>query len=175
MTPSFAVCASAMYQRKYMDFLLEHYENLNLPYSFPVSFTFMASPLLMEHSAVILCLDDDGEAAGAISYIRGTGEGNYENLEVLQVQVAYLIEPIRRTTAFLHGLRFLANYMEEEAGDVRELVFWSSRDAYLSRLFGKFAAVTSVEGTHAGTLLAYRTTREQLQAYLARCASKVPA
>lgn len=175
MTPSFVVCASELYQRKYIDFLLEHYESLNLPYPFTVSFNFMASTLLMERSAVILCLDDDGEAAGAIGYIRGTGEENYENQDVLQVQITYLIEPLRRTTAFLQGLRFLASYIEEEAGEVSEIVFWSAPDAYLGRLFGKFAVATNVRGTNAGDLLAYRVTPGQLQAYLARFAAKVPA
>ncbi|MDF2835053.1 MAG: hypothetical protein K0Q63_693, partial [Paenibacillus sp.] len=163
-----------MYQRKYMDFLLEHYESLNMPYPFPISFNFIASPLLMEKSAVILCLDDDGEAVGAFSYIRGTGESNYENHDVLQVQVAYLVEALRGTVAFLHGLQFLSDYLEEEAGEVTELVFWSSPDAYLARLFGKFAERTSVQGTAAGDLFAYRATPGQLKAYLARFGSKVP-
>lgn len=173
MTPSFAVCASVMYHKKYMDLLLAHYESLNLPYSFPVSFNFMASPLLMEDSAAFLCLDDDGEAIGAFGYIRGTGEGDYEDRDVLQVQVAFLLEPHRRTMAFVHGLQFLMNHIGEEAEEVAELRFWSPQDAYLARLFGKFAGRTSVQGTATGDLYAYRATTGQLKAYLARLSARV--
>lgn len=162
-----------MYHKKYMDLLLANYESLNLPYSFPVSFNFIASPLLMEDSAAILCLDDDGEAIGAMGYIRGTGEGDYEDRDVIQVQVAFLLETYRSTMAFAHGLRFLANHLEEEAEETSELVFWTPQDAYLARLFGKFAERTSVQGTAAGDLYAYRATTGQLKAFLTRLSPRV--
>ncbi|OUS76354.1 hypothetical protein B1748_11760 [Paenibacillus sp. MY03] len=169
---TFSVSASHMYHRKYLDFLLSHYEGLGMPYSFPVSFNFIASPLLMEDSRCILCLDDDGEAVGALGYIRGTGEGDYEDRHILQLQVAYLVEKCRRTPVFLRGLQFLTEYLEEETEEVAELVFWTKQDAYLARLFGKFAERTSVSGTAAGDLYAYRVTLAQLKAYLGRFASR---
>lgn len=75
--------------------------------------------------------------------------------------------------AFVHGLQFLMNHIEEEAEEVAELVFWSSQDAYLARLFGKFAERTGVQGTAAGDLYAYRATPGQIKAYLARLTAKV--
>lgn len=60
MNESFSVCASEMYQRKYMDFLLTHYVDLRLPYPFPDAFGFIASPVLLGQEC-FLCLDDEGK------------------------------------------------------------------------------------------------------------------
>lgn len=167
MNTYFSICSTVFYQRKYMDYLLAHYEELNMPYSFSVAFSFMASPVMLGQEC-ILCLDDDGEAIGAFSYIHGTGEGNYEDRHIVQLQVAFLEESRRRTPLFLRGLQFLKDHLEGLQEEVRELVFWTKPDAYAIRLFGKFAVQTSIPGTAFGGLLAFRVTVADLHAYLAR-------
>ncbi|RIX51543.1 hypothetical protein D3P08_16695 [Paenibacillus nanensis] len=174
MNESFAVCASMMYQRKYIDFLLANYEALNMPYSFSVAFSFLASPILMEREC-FLCLNDDGEAVGAFGYIHGTGERNYEDRHIVQLQVAYLDNKHRRTTLFLRGLQYLAEHLRWLEDEVSELVFWTKPDDYTMRLFDKFAGRTSDPGTASGNLLAYRVTVSELNAYLAKFSRRVPA
>ncbi|PWW03256.1 hypothetical protein DFQ01_107153 [Paenibacillus cellulosilyticus] len=164
MYEAFYICASEMYQRKYMDFLLNNYEDLRLPYSFPVAFRFIASPVLLGHEC-FLCVDDEGEAVGAFSYIHGTGEGNYEDRHVVQLQVAYLTQSYRRRTAlFLLGLHTLAEHLSGLNEEVTELVFWTGTDAYTGRLFGKFAERTSV----GEAVIGYRVSLSQLNAYLSK-------
>lgn len=163
MYASFSVCATEAYQRKYMDFLLANYEDLRLPYPFPVAFGFIASPFLMGREC-FLCLDDEGEAIGAFGYIHGTGEGNYEDRHVVQLQIAFLSKPYRHTRLFLRGLQILAKNLNELNEVVTELVFWTGIDDYAIKLFDKFA-----ERTRVGELaVGYRLTLRHLNAYLAR-------
>ncbi|GMK39295.1 hypothetical protein PCCS19_23490 [Paenibacillus sp. CCS19] len=169
MYESFAVCATEMYQRKYIDFLLTHYEGLRLPFPFPVAFGFIASPILMENEG-FLCLDDDGEAVGAFSYIHGTGEGNYEDRHIVQLQVAYLAETHRCTKLFLQGLHTLAEHLNELGEEVSELVFWTGTDDYTTRLFGKFAERTSI----GESVIEYRVALDKLNGYLAKFKRKLP-
>lgn len=169
MYESFAVCATEMYQRKYIDFLLIHYEGLRLPFPFPVAFGFIASPILMENEG-FLCLDDEGEAVGAFSYIHGTGEGNYEDRHIVQLQVAYLAETHRCTTLFLQGLHTLVEHLNELGEEVSELVFWTGTDDYTTRLFGKFAKRTSI----GESVIEYRVALDKLNGYLAKFKRKLP-
>ncbi|WP_248565461.1 hypothetical protein [Paenibacillus sp. L3-i20] len=159
-----------MYQRKYMDFLLTHYVDLRLPYPFPDAFGFIASPVLLGQEC-FLCLDDEGEAIGAFGYIHGTGEGNFEDRHIVQLQVAFLIESHRKTAVFLHGLMVLAEHMNDLNEKVTELVFWSgTEDNYTTRMFGKFAERTSI----GESAIEYRVALPQLNAYLAKFRRKAP-
>ncbi|GMK48783.1 hypothetical protein PghCCS26_59130 [Paenibacillus glycanilyticus] len=163
MFATFSVCATEACQRKYMDFLLANYEDLRLPYPFLVAFGFIASPILMGQECV-LCLDGEGEVIGAFGYIHGTGEGNYEDRHVVQLQVALLSESYRCTRFFLEGLQMLARHLNELNGAVNELVFWTGMDDYAIRLFNKFA-----ERTGDGELaIGYQVTLRQLNKYLAK-------
>lgn len=163
MHASFSVCVTDMYLRKYMDFLLTHYEELRLPYPFPVAFGFIASPILMGREC-FLCLDDEGDAIGAFGYIHGTGDGNYEDRHIVQLQVAFLAESYRRTKIFLQGLQELVKHMNGLKEEVTELVFWTGTDTYAVRLFSKFAERTSMGEAFVG----YRTTLRRLNDYLSK-------
>lgn len=169
MYEAFYICASEMYQRKYMDFLLKNYEDLRLPYSFPVAFRFIASPVLLLHEC-FLCVDEDGEAVGAFSYIHGTGEGNYEDRHIVQLQVAYLISPKRRTALFLLGMHTLAEHLNDLNEEVTELVFWTGTDAYAGRLFSKFAERTSI----GESVVEYRVSLNRLNTYLSKFKRRIP-
>ncbi|WP_127533946.1 hypothetical protein [Paenibacillus kobensis] len=163
MYESFNVCSTEMYQRKYMDFLLTYYEDLRLPYSFPIAFGFIASPVLLGEEC-FLCLDEEGDAIGAFSYIHGTGEENYKDRHIVQLQVAYLKPSYRCTTLFLQGLQTLAEHLNELNEEVQELVFWTETDGDSTRLFDKFALRTSI----GESVIEYRVTLPLLNAYLAK-------
>ncbi|WP_336776896.1 hypothetical protein [Paenibacillus sp. MMO-58] len=163
MLATFSVCTTEVCQQKYMDFLLENYEDLRLPYPFLVAFGFIASPILMGQEC-FLCLDSGGEVIGAFGFIHGTGEGNYEDRHVVQLQVALISESYRRTRVFLQGLQTLAKHLNELNEAVSGLVFWTGMDDYAIRLFNKFA-----ERIGDGELaVGYRVTLHQLNKYLAQ-------
>ncbi|MFD0960249.1 hypothetical protein [Paenibacillus chungangensis] len=162
-----AECATEMYMRNYMEFLLENYTELKLPYSFPVAFSYLASPVLLSRES-FLCFDEEDEVVGAFGYIHGTGERNYENVHVIQLQVAYIKEGHRCTRLFLEGLRYLSEFLAERDEGVREIRFWAGVDAYSERLFSKFARQTARIESERGILCGYVVTVPELRDYLAR-------
>jgi len=167
MSTYISVCSTEMYQQTYLSFLLEHYEQLCLPYSFPVSLSFLASPLLMDREA-FLCFNDDDEVIGSFSYIYGTGENQYEDKHVIQVQVVFFREEYRVTRLFLQAIQFLIEHITDLEEDVRELRFWAPEDEKLRRLFSKISEKTASVDTVFGPIDEYRTTFSDLQAYAAK-------
>jgi hypothetical protein len=167
MNTYISVCSTEMYQQTYMEFLLKHYAQLNLPYSYPVTLSFLASPIMMEREA-FLCFNDEEEVVGAFSYIYGTGDNQYEDVHVIQIQVAFLLEDYRSTRLFLQALQFLTEYISHLGENVEELRFWTPADEKLRRLFGKIAENTASVDTSFGTLDEYRASFSSLQAYGAK-------
>lgn len=165
MNGYFSVCRTTRYQHHYIDFLLARYNDLNLKYPFPVSLSYMASPLLMD-GAAILCFDDKDEICGACGYIHGTGEKDYEDRHIIQIQVAYLAESCRSTRWFFEGLRFLAEHLSDQEEEIQEILFWVPGDSPNRRLYSKFAELTSTVEQPGSSLAGYRVHIAQLQDYL---------
>jgi len=161
----FSICVMESYQEKYVTFLLKHYEQLRLPYPFPVTLSFIASPLFMTKEA-ILCMDEEtDEMVGALGLIFGTGENQYQDRHIVQIQVVYIVEEHRRTRLFLELLQYLTQYITYVDEGVTELRFWTPKDEGLRRLFGKLAERTASRDTAFGMIDEYRGTFADWHAY----------
>ncbi|MFT9849466.1 hypothetical protein [Aneurinibacillus sp. REN35] len=167
MSYYFSICSSAMYQQKYLEFLLEHYNQLHLPYSFPVALSFIASPILMERES-FLCFNEEHEVIGAFGYIYGTGENDYEDTHIIQMQIVFLQEEYHGTTVFLKGLQFLTQYLAQLDQEVTEFHFWAPADAYLRQLFTKIAQKVSSSETAFGTIDEYHASFSAWRTYAAK-------
>lgn len=141
--------------QKYLEFLLEHYRELNMPYSFPVTFSYIASPAFMEQEA-ILCYSGEYDVIGAIGYIIGTGEQDYQDTYVAQIQIAFFLEPYRGTLLFVRAMQFLTQHIAQIPHEVKELRFWAPADDQLRSLFAKLAERTTTVETENGILEEYR-------------------
>jgi len=157
MSYYFSICSSEMYQQKYMELLLEHYEQLRLPYPFPVALSYIASPVLMRYES-FLCFNEEGEVIGAFGCIFGTGEKEYEDTDIVQIQVVCFAEPYRGTLLFAKALSFFTEYLEQLDHEVTELRFWAPADDDLKKLFAKISRRTATANTEQGALDEYRCT-----------------
>lgn len=166
MSYYFSICSSEMYQQKYLEFLLEHYKQLHLPYPFPVSLSFIASPVLMERES-FLCFNEEDEIIGAFGYIYGTGENEYEDTHIVQIQIAFLQEKYRRTKLFLKGLQFLTQYIAQLDKEVEEFRFWAPANSYLRGLFSKIAKREASSETAFGSIDEYRASFPAWHTYAA--------
>ncbi|WP_134683677.1 hypothetical protein [Brevibacillus migulae] len=167
MSYYFSVCTTEMYQQKHILFLLENYKDLGLPYPFPLTLSLIASPLLMERES-FLCFNEDHEVIGAFSYIFGTGEMQYEDREVVQIQAVFIREEYRGSRVFLMALQFMTEYITFMGEDVREVRFWASDDVLLRRLFSKIADRVSSVDSAFGPLDEYHAPFAAWQAYASR-------
>ncbi|QCT03704.1 hypothetical protein E6C60_2993 [Paenibacillus algicola] len=165
MNGYFTVCCTERSQHHYIDFLLSRYEDLNLKYSFSAALGYLASPLLMAGTAM-LCYDEEDQICGAFSYIHGTGEHDYQDRHMIQIQAAYLDKAYRVSRWFVEGLRFLAEHLHDQEEEVTDIQFWAPGDARSQRLFSKFAVPLKVEGAPSGDMEGYRVTVEELFDYL---------
>lgn len=165
----FTVSSTPMYLERYLEFLLEHYEELNMPYPFPVTLSFIGSPIIMEQEC-FLCFNEEDELIGVMGYIYGTGEHQYQDHHIVQIQVVFVLEPYRRTRWFLDGLQFLTQYMAQLEQKVQEIRFWAPAHSDLRRLFTKIANRTASPSTAFGTIDEYRASFPALQAYAAKYA-----
>jgi len=159
---------SEMYQEKYTDLLLRHYKELNLPYPFPIAFSYLASPILMEGEAILCFNDEEDEPAGAIGIIYGTGEHQYKDTHVAQIQAFFIVERHRQTHLFQEGLRHIVSLLADRRDPVSEIRFWIPAQDQLRKLCGKFAERTTSSETEYGMIDEYRTALTRLTAYFER-------
>ncbi len=71
----FRPCELEMDDELYIQFLLEHHNNLNLPYEFAVKLSFLSSPLIAGKAMLIL-REEPYEVVGAAGFVFGTGRIN---------------------------------------------------------------------------------------------------
>ncbi len=161
----FEICATETYQAKYLDYLLGHYADLGLPYPFTVALSYIASPVLIGNEA-ILAFNADDELVGAVGYIHGTGDHDYADTEIVQIQIVYIDETCRCTRLFLRGLQFLAQHLRDLDQHVAEIRFWTAASSTHRSLFGKLAERASVTNHPAyGQLDEYRVSLPALLAF----------
>lgn len=170
MTCYFSVCSTYMYHSAYIDYLLKHYTDLRLPYSFPVSLSYISSPLLTGREAV-LAFNDEEQIVGAFGYIHGTGEQEYKDEHIIQIQVVHILKAYRGTGLFLHGLQFLLEHLSLQRPAVRELRFWVPNRQDHHKLFSKFATplanLSTGKSGDPAPVEEYRLTIEELKTFLA--------
>jgi len=152
----------------YMNFLLRHHDQLNLPYPFALKLSFISSPLFLG-KAMLAIEEESYEMVGAAGFGYGTGPGEYEDRHICQVEVAYIVEGLRRTSLFTLGLRALLQAIQADNPDVRQVQFWiSTSDERLNRLFVKFLALPGASRSIVNDLALIAVPFDELDAYANR-------
>lgn len=155
-----------MYMQRYIEFALDNYTQLNLPYPFSVSLGYIASPVLMQ-GEIFVAFDDDHQAIGCLSFIRGTAEENYSNREIVQIQLLYIDEHCRSSTLLRELLSMLVQCLRYLEEPVKELHFWTGADDRLQALIAKrFTLQPRTYQSAYGTLNFYVMPFEVLSEYI---------
>lgn len=121
-------------------------------------------------SRVILVEDEADRTIGWIHY-------QYLNAELLPdprggvafINSVIIAEPYRSSRTFFHGFRHLAARIRAENSEVKEVRFFAQIDnAYLNRLYAKFARIVEQRDGYHGPEHVYATDFSKLLSYL-RC------
>lgn len=152
----------------YMRFLLQHHDDLNLPYSFAMKLSFLASPLF--NGDAMLILDEErNELAGAVGIVYGTGAGGYKDRHIGQIEIAYLLPEYRRTTLFLSGLRAMIGMIKFGEPSVEQLQFWIAADNdELRELFLRLSALPDSSMELVNGMAHYKVSLQSLEALCRR-------
>ncbi|MGO4344507.1 hypothetical protein AB4Z45_03305 [Paenibacillus sp. MCAF9] len=168
----FQVCSTESYQDKYLVFLLEHYKELKLPYSYPISLSFLASSVLMKKEA-FLCFNEEDEIIGAFGYICGTAENQYEDTHVAQIQIVFIVDEYRRSRLFLESLQFLTQYIAQLSEPIIDFRFWVPVDLRLHKLLSKIAERKNTWETVQGVIDEYHASFSEWQTYVLKFRQEV--
>ncbi|MDF2650586.1 MAG: hypothetical protein K0Q73_6391 [Paenibacillus sp.] len=168
MSFEFRPCELEMDYDSYIKFLLQHHDELNLPYSFAMKLSFIGSPLILG-KALLGFSEEPYQIVGATGFVYGTGANDYEDRHVCQVEVAFIQKPYRRTSLFLHGLKALVDEMKAGNPDIQQVQFWASTgQEELDRLFSKFSALTGSTRSIVNNLAFYTVAFHELESYCNR-------
>lgn len=168
----FRPCVFEMDHKAYVNFLIAHHNELNLPYPFAMKLSFLSSPLIYG-KALLVFEQDCYELVGAAGFVYGTGDNDYEDRQTAQVEVVYLSKPYRTGKLFFELMRNLIRLMQEEEPQVTRVQFWAMpRDPAHVRLFGKFLALPgSSSETAENGLKLHQAEYSELEAYILRYSS----
>ncbi|GAA3407005.1 hypothetical protein ACFFNY_00005 [Paenibacillus hodogayensis] len=168
MTYLFRSCELEMDYEAYVRFLLQHHDELNLPYSFSLKMSFFSSPLFLGR-ALLVYTEEPYEIVGAAGFVYGTGANDYEDRHICQVEIAFLRKGYRRTSLFLRGLQTLLALAKEGNPEVERIQFWLAADQQgLKRLLTKFAALPGSTSSVVNNLTLHSVSIRELEAYCRR-------
>lgn len=95
--------------------------------------------------------DDESRVVAILAYYHGTPEKEFQDKEIVRVDIAILERAYRGTRFFLKGFRSIVDQIMEAHPDAQEFQFVAfSENAYLCRLYSKFAAVSYTRNGELG-------------------------
>jgi hypothetical protein len=164
----FRRCELEMDHEAYMDFLLRHHSELNLPYPFAMKLSFISSPLVLG-KAMLIFSEELYQVVGAAGFVYGTGQGDYKDRHICQVEAAFILKEHRRTALFVQALQALLDAMKAGNPDVQQLQFWAAADQEeLKRLFAKLSSLPGSTKSIVNSMALYTVSFHELEAYCRR-------
>ncbi|MGG1552548.1 hypothetical protein [Paenibacillus ferrarius] len=111
----------------------------------------------------------DGSIAGAVAYFHGTPEQDYQDRQTVLLDLAIADRSLRGSRLFLSGLAELAEHLAAHHPEVEEVhIVTLAENAYLRRLYGKFAqAGPEIEGV-LGREVRYQVKISELRGFLSK-------
>jgi len=152
----------------YIRFLLQHHDQLNLPYSFAAKLSFVSGPLIFG-KALLIYSEEPYEVVGAAGFVYGTGADEFQNREVCQLEAVFLRKEARNGRLFRNVMTELLHAMKEGSPDVRTVQFWAveGHKAYGS-LLSKLARLPEAQIKAVNDLSLYSLSVQQLERYCDR-------
>lgn len=172
MSYEFRPCELEMDFTAYIKFLIQHQAELNLPYSFAMKLSFIASPLIFG-KAMLVFSEEPYQIVGAAGFVYGTGAEEYNDRHVCQVEVAFLKSEHRRTTLFMRSLQKLVELIKAGEPAVQQLQFWApADDADLNKLLSNFLAWSGSTSNVTNNMAFYTIPFRELESYCRRYRSE---
>lgn len=121
-------------------FFLEHRGEFLYPYSVKAAVHYISVSL--RQGNILLAFNDREEAIGMLVFSLGTPDKDYEDKHIAYISFLLIRKDYRRSMLFMEGLkRVIEAVGQTGAEEVRFKV--NADNAYLRKLYGKFATVVS--------------------------------
>lgn len=159
----FRHCELDMDHASYLRYLISRHDKLNLPYSFAIKLSFLASPLVLGKAMLIHC-EDTYRTIGACGFAYGTGPGEYEDRENCQIEIFYIEEDRRTPGLLLAAAIELMALIRAGNPDVKNVQFWvPAKPGANDTLLGRIARLPSASRTVVDALALYKLPIDELE------------
>lgn len=123
--------------------------------------------------SLLLFSEEPYEIAGAAGFVCGTGEHDYEDQHICQIEIAFIRKEYRGTRLFAHGLNALIELMKKTSPGVQQVQFWVRADErQLGRLLSKFTALRGASKSPVNHLMLYKIPFSELEGYVQKRAAR---
>ncbi|CAM4516098.1 hypothetical protein FHS16_003257 [Paenibacillus endophyticus] len=168
MSAQLYICQTDADRAEFVRYFIKNRSEFNNGFS--LSDTLLHALESMEHSRIMLIKGDQNETVGwaFFKYVDHNYDHNPQG-EIVLIDSAIMNRSYRGGGLFLRGFRLLANEIEVDNPNVKKFEFHAlESDAYLNKLYYKFADVIGqTEGSH-GTENIYSTDFSLLLRFLNR-------
>jgi len=142
--------------------LCRHGDDLGVPYKWSTVLASLAHAL--DDGGLIVGIDGEGRARGAIAFTCGTGEDAYKDRTRIEVHLLFIDEEARGNGAALAGaIRALHRTAAGLPQPIEEIGFYAAPTPAFRRLFGKAAALRSTRTHPCGLLDFYSVSADSLR------------
>jgi hypothetical protein len=168
MSIHFRTCEFEMDSEAYIRFLIQHHEELQLPYAFAMKLSFISSPLFLGRAMLILN-EEPYRVIGAAGFVYGTSANDYVDRHICQIETTFLEPSYRHPRLFVRALFALLKLMQSGDPEVETVQFWApSKAGSLSKLLGKFTSLPGAEQSENENLTFYKLPYPELLAFTQR-------
>ncbi len=168
MSEQYRICRSDDDYARYAQFYIRHYPHFSKGYTLVDALMHMLES--MQHARIMLIEDESGQVIswGHYRFCNAEGEPNPSGTTVFIDSV--VVDPARRSNRlFVRGFRQLLQCIEEDNPAVQNITFNALADnAYLNRLYGKFAAVSGERSGMHGPERSYAASFAAVKRYMQR-------
>lgn len=155
---------------RYLLFLLERVEELQLPYDFEMTFSFLGTPIALGDAFLVEDASSQ-ETIAALGFVLGTGGQNYENRHVCQAEIMYIEPAYRGTRLFLRLVEYMVHVVDQGYPEVSLFQFWLPGGCIKRRaLFEKLADRLKSGEKEYGPIDLYQVELPRLKELLSRFA-----
>ncbi|MNQ85072.1 hypothetical protein D3C85_1002200 [compost metagenome] len=160
-------CVSDEALAKVSLFAIENRRELHPSYGTLDMVSLLCSHITQGH--LIYIFDTDHRVLGMMTYYHGTPEQEFEDKEMAFVNFAIMDRAYRGTRLFAKGLYYMVELIIEDHPDVQEISFKTlSENAYLCRLYSKFAHVSHTQDSKLGEETVFCVKIHHLRSTLTR-------
>ncbi|WP_127579974.1 hypothetical protein [Paenibacillus koleovorans] len=160
---SWSIAEEEMDHEAVVKLFIANHDKFGLPY--PFGSLVRTINYCLYYKTLLLCRDDDGNAAGMALFLLGTEEDNYKDLSKIEIFSVFLLPDYRCGRMFMQGLQEVARLLALY-GTVDTIAFYVQPGHVTAKLFKKFARIEQTVERNCGLLDLYTVQSPDLQRYV---------
>jgi radical SAM superfamily enzyme YgiQ (UPF0313 family) len=150
---------------KFTLYILENRKELHPQFTTPMTFYLLGTQSF--YGECLIAIDSNQQVVGALGYIYGTPEGDFEDQHVVRINMVHIAEHYRGSSLFYNGLKHFINKLNTTAKKITEVQFFIPKEnVSLQRLCLKFSKKIRESTSSFGSEILYSADFHELCKYV---------